>query len=347
MFKSIDKLIEGANNQIDKLASGVSKVASKVIVDPSLPYGILWEASENVNACRYCQKAFQMPLLKVKHHCRSCAGVYCGDCSSEVEKNDESLRICIGCKNGEIPSEQFIKNVRKDLEKHNNREKRIEGREKRHTQSEKTFEQIGSVLVKVGDTLGVQQDIGIPPSVPISLHRGSAYNDKVTNGKGVPLSGYFEIINKSNGCIAIKVLLPGGNIKLETVRPSYFVIPPSALMHGFFESDNQELQIIILFDNPCSIPNSNIVYDTRAPGAKAELMSDCAKVSKFRNYSMFSIPCKDKNVLLKVKNDGIIEARKGDSIGRVGLFGKLQGHRFIPDHLDYSTNVQSINTIKR
>lgn len=347
MFKSIDKLIEGANNQIDKLASGVSKVTQKITTDASIPYGILWEQSESVNACRHCQKVFQMPLLKVKHHCRNCAAVYCGDCSTEFEKNEDVLRICIGCKNGETPSEEFIRNVRKDLEKDNNRQKRIDGRDKsKNSQSEKTLEQIGSVLLKVGDTLGVQQDVGTAPSVPISLKRGSAYNDKVANTKAVPLSGYFEIVNKSNACIAVKVLLPGGNIKFETVRPSYFVIPPSSLMHGFFESDNQELQIILLFDNPNSIPNSNIVYDTRAPGARAELMSDCAKVSKFTRFSMFSIPCVDKNVLLKVKNDGTIVPRNGDSIGRVGIFGKLAGHKFLRDHLDYSTNVQSINRIK-
>ena len=158
-----------------------------------------------------------MPLLKIKHHCRICAGVYCNDCSTETEKNSESLRVCMGCHKGEVPSQDFINTIRKELEKDTNRQKRIDGRTNKTSQSEKTLEHVGSVLVKVGDSLGLQQDVGVPPSIPLSLQRGSAYSDKVANNK-LPLSGYFEVINKSNSCVAIKVLLPGGNVKFETIR---------------------------------------------------------------------------------------------------------------------------------
>ena len=116
-------------------------------------------------------------------------------------------------------------------------------------------------------------------------------------------------------------------------------------MHGFFESE--ELQIIVLFDNPNPISSSNIVYDTRSPGAKPELMSLCARVNQFRNCAMYSIPCKNQNVLIKVKNDGTIAARMGDAIDRVGLFGKVSGNRFAKDKLDYGTNIKTINHIKR
>jgi hypothetical protein len=43
-------------------------------------YGALWEPSENVEKCRGCKAKFQLPLLKRKHHCRTCAGVFCDSC---------------------------------------------------------------------------------------------------------------------------------------------------------------------------------------------------------------------------------------------------------------------------
>jgi len=343
LFKSFDKIIENANSTIDKVAGSISKAATKIVADPSVPYGILWEKAEDVHSCRYCQKTFQMPLLKVKHHCRICAGVYCSDCSNEETTTDDSLRVCLGCKKGEVPSEHIIKMIKKELEKDESRNKRIESRQVT-SQSEKNLEHIGKVLVKVGDTLGVPSDVGTHPSIPVSLSRGSAYSDKESNVR-LPLSGYFEVINKSDSCIAIKVILSGGNVKMEACRPSYFVIPPSSSMNGVF--DSEEVQCLLLYDNPNPSPsNSSIVFDTRSPGARSELMSQCAKVSNFKKINLFSIQCKDKNILIKVKNDGIIEPRAGDSIGRVGLFGKLQGHRHSKDILDYSTNIKTVNKIK-
>lgn len=76
MFKTLDKFIEKTNSAIDNAVNNVSKVATKLQTDPSLKYGVLWELSESCQNCRYCQTTFQMPLLKPKHHCRVCAGVY-------------------------------------------------------------------------------------------------------------------------------------------------------------------------------------------------------------------------------------------------------------------------------
>lgn len=57
------------------------------------------------------------------------------------------------------------------------------------TQSEKTLEQVGTALSKVGDSLGIQQDLGPGPFVPLPIHRGSAFNDKSLSNKTPPLSG--------------------------------------------------------------------------------------------------------------------------------------------------------------
>ena len=47
-------------------------------------------------------------------------------------------------------------------------------------------------------------------------------------------------------------------------------------------------------------------------------------------------------MLLKYKGEGQLLPRNGDGMGRVGLFGKMQGLRFGSGILDYATNVDTI-----
>jgi hypothetical protein len=98
-----------------------------------------------------------------------------------------------------------------------------------------------------------------------------------------------------------------------------------------------------LHHNPCPIPdNSQIIFDTKTPGASASHISDCAKVENFRHIVYYNAPCSRRNVLLKYKGNGLVQPRRGDSIHRVGLFGKLQGVRFAPDKVDFATNIQML-----
>jgi len=62
---------------------------------------------------------------------------------------------------------------------------------------------------------------------------------------------------------------------------------------------------------------------------------------------MFSIPSKSKNVLLKYKGAGRVEPRNGNSVSRIGLFARLQGKRFATSKIDYSTNVNAVNLLKK
>ncbi len=48
-------------------------------------------------------------------------------------------------------------------------------------------------------------------------------------------------------------------------------------------------------------------------------------------------------MLLKYKGNGLVEPRSGDSVGRVGLLGLLQGHRHAANIVDYSTNVPAVH----
>jgi hypothetical protein len=90
-------------------------------------------------------------------------------------------------------------------------------------------------------------------------------------------------------------------------------------------------------------------------------MSPAAAVGNFTRALLVRIPCKDKNVLLKYKVSpraypplssslmldqglGLVQPRHGGSVTRVGLLGRLQGKRFADDVLDYSTNIETIDT---
>jgi hypothetical protein len=79
------------------------------------------------------------------------------------------------------------------------------------------------VAVKVGEVMGVKF-ADVPPATLVRLVRGSAYGEdggpRLTK-KAPPLSGYFEIFNKSREFFCIKVLIDGGDQKFEVPRPSY------------------------------------------------------------------------------------------------------------------------------
>jgi hypothetical protein len=79
------------------------------------------------------------------------------------------------------------------------------------------------MAVKVGEAMGVNF-AEVPPAVAVRLTRGSIYGEDgrpPLTKKSPPLSGYFEIFNKSNEFFCVKVLLGGGDQKFEVPRPSY------------------------------------------------------------------------------------------------------------------------------
>ncbi len=67
-------------------------------VDPTKPPR--WIPDDNVNECSACKDAFS--LVRRKHHCRACGGIFCGKCSSgavplakfDMQKN---VRVCDAC----------------------------------------------------------------------------------------------------------------------------------------------------------------------------------------------------------------------------------------------------------
>ena len=118
-------------------------------------------------------------------------------------------------------------------------------------------------------------------------------------------------------------------------------------VHSTFESDVNNLELLILHHNPYS-PDAcppPIRYDTRARGADPSKMSPCALTWNCRNISIHRLPSADRNVLLKYKGDGAVLPRHGGGVSRVGVFSRLQGKRFTDNKIDYTTNISTIETL--
>jgi hypothetical protein len=126
----------------------------------------------------------------------------------------------------------------------------------------------------------------------------------------------------------------------EIARPSYIAVPPNIFISGRFESDKVDyLEIFILVDNANVNDANECFYDTKG----SMKVSKCAKVELFEKIICFRIKAHGRNVMLKYKGSGILEARKGSSVKRVGVFNKLIGAKSPNDEsaLDFSTNIDS------
>jgi hypothetical protein len=257
----------------------------------------LWELDKEVSECRDCRKPFG--VVARRHHCRNCGGIFCDECT--IVNADimgvKMDRCCKGCVRGETPGE----NVRLAIEN----------------------------ALSTMDTRGNRKiscrNMSITYGSPFESAVGSS--TKSSSGPEAPTSGYFEFYNKLNLFCCIKVVsgLDGTEVATlwEVARPSYTAVPPNSLVCGRFDPTLPNLELMVLMGNPVMSETGaggEAVYDTvQSPGK----ISKCAQVGNFRRYIVFRIECTDRNVMLKFKGDVALEPRQGNSIARVGIFGKL------------------------
>jgi hypothetical protein len=348
-----------------------------------IAFSSLWELPEPVEYCRECQFQFQVPTQK--HHCRSCGGVFCDTCCpsglpTSYEKNSliptalnlspsEAVRLCLGCKRGECPSKEIKEKIRKQLD---------EGLGVKSGRMEKFGAKVTAKFTEAVTKLDRLTGSSSPndPNIPdyassinryLPIRRGSFYGEnnmiKKSGTKPLPVSGYFELYNKSNEVIAIKLLksykeetTSRANImmtlKFESARPSFITIPPNDAVFAHFHSSTDYLNLFLLFSNPNPLPHETaIIYDTKAHGSNPSKISPCAKVDFFQKLNVFNLWTSvgsnegegGKNILLKYKGNGIILPREGTAPGRVGLWNYLQGRRFQDGKIDFETNITTLS----
>ena len=133
-----------------------------------------------------------------------------------------------------------------------------------------------------------------------------------------PAFGYFEITNKSDFFVCVKVLTKG-NFYNEATRPCYMPLPPNESLHGEFSKFSESLDVYLLAGNDS--PALDLCnYD---PYGNRKL-SPCASTVNFGHIMQYSVPnILGKNVLLKYKNGGDLCVRHCDKRSKMvmSLFG--------------------------
>lgn len=289
----------------------------------------LWELDEEVTFCRDCKKTFSVALRR--HHCRNCGGVFCDECTmKDVELEGNKLdRCCKGCLRHETPGE----NVRVAIEKSLSI---FDTRGKRKVTAYNIALNYGSAFEETTSSSPRKE-----PSSP-RKESSSPRKDSAASGRpDAPTSGYFELVNKLGLFCCIKIVTggDGGDVSTlwEVARPSYKAVPPNGVVHGYFDPSLPFIDVLILMGNPHS-PEHDTIYDSvNNPGK----VSKCAMVENFRRYLAFRVESSGRNVMLKFKGETFLEPRVGNSVGRVGILGKLGMKGEDSKDLNFETNVTS------
>ena len=105
------------------------------------------------------------------------------------------------------------------------------------------------------------------------------------------------------------------------------------------------MEIIILYNNPNPILNLREINFDTSLNVYTKNLSPCAKIDNFKNVIFYTVSSKNNNVLLKYKGDGVTKARMGNSVQRIGIFHAIQANRHAKDKIDYTSNINTLNTV--
>jgi hypothetical protein len=182
-----------------------------------------WEPQENVSYCRNCDMKFDSSNKAYwKHHCRKCGNVVCESCLRMCEDNK---KFCLGCIRGEAPGDKIVTAATDMLLDDPNAKKQQSKLKARRF--------IDSGLAQMKNIFDADEILVVAPVARrILLLRGSVYGedgrDPVNRRAPLPISGYFEFLNKSLEVCCLKLLYCGGDYLYETPRPSYIAGTPLA-----------------------------------------------------------------------------------------------------------------------
>lgn len=133
---------------------------------------------------------------------------------------------------------------------------------------------------------------------------------------------------------------------------SVLVLPQQCMYATFDASAIHSLELAVLFANPqrIDIPTNQLIYNTRGRGVTKDDISPPCRVSWFTEISLYTIPCANKNILLKYQGQGVVDVRRLTTTkvgkGAFGVFKSvLSGQGAVPDEqvLDFTTNVEEIS----
>ena len=73
--------------------------STKTTKEKSDKYGVNWQSDNEATNCNHCERAFS--LVRRRHHCRKCGGIFCNHCCKtkiKVQGSKNKKRICDDCK---------------------------------------------------------------------------------------------------------------------------------------------------------------------------------------------------------------------------------------------------------
>lgn len=127
------------------------------------------------------------------------------------------------------------------------------------------------------------------------------------------MHGYFEILNKSEVYICVKLFI-GGDLFNEVPRPIFYPVGPNESLYAQFDKDVRQLNVIVLINNPHPIPMTRRVIVHKEGG---RLPTSCCQVDKFEDFIVYKVPCSKKNVMLKYKDGKGLLVRDSKNLQRV------------------------------
>jgi hypothetical protein len=222
----VQKFTQSTLGEAKKVKEKIQDTIVEIQTQDEIYYGSLWEPSEDVNSCRGCVKKIKTR----KHHCRSCGGVFCDECCPGLNLNDfernllpttlpiitgQTIRLCVGCRRGDCPSRIMKDKVKKVLDEE-------------RSSADSSNKHLDKVNAKVNEAMGAlfnDDEDDDNAVILLRLLRGSFYGENgMSNMSGTrppAVSGYFELYNKSDEVIAIKVIVSTLNVRAEVPRPSF------------------------------------------------------------------------------------------------------------------------------
>lgn len=200
-----------------KIDAFFAKYSRDIRKDLGAIHGIIWERDADVKSCRSCGSGFH--VLRRRHHCRGCGGVFCEQCLAKNIMIDDTFLLwaCAGCQREETPGEIIKKLVEENIA---STDLSLIQRQKRE----------------------------------LALAHGSKFESASSSSSSSsppPTRGYFEFYNKSEDACAIKVAATGlCNVIWEAPRPAYIAVESGKVVSGFFDESVTSLDITILSNYP-------------------------------------------------------------------------------------------------
>jgi hypothetical protein len=180
----------------------------------------------------------------------------------------------------------------------------------------------------------------------VRLQYGTQYGDDTTtmqksDGTTAHAAGYFELTNKSDEVIAVRLCEGPANAFYECSRPSYITVLPYECVSGMFDPTLTLLEMSVLTNNPAVLDTTKpVVIDTNKN--KAEDITPSVAIRNFQDFSLYRTTCTLKNCVVKYKGSEWVEPRTGSTSKMKKMLSfnkKSSANRSI---LDFATNVSEV-----